>query len=86
MLDKTLYCECVASRLFYQPFDSFNIYNQVSLVIEVTEPETSDCRSVVDVEITRTRVSRFFPLIDPLVWKVLIEEEWLHLLSIISSF
>ena len=86
MLDYTPNCECVASWLIYQPFDSVNICNQVSLIIEVTEPETSDFRSVTDVEITRTRISCFFPLINCLLWEILIEEEWLHLLSIISFF
>ena len=86
MVDKTSNCESMASQLSYQPFDCINIRNLMSLIIEVTEPETSYFRCITDIEVIWACEGYFPPLIDWLVWEIRIEEERLHLLSIISFF
>ena len=58
----------------------------MSLIKEVTEPETSYIRSITNIEMFWAGVGCFPPVVDLLVWEILIEEEGLHLFSIISSF
>ena len=86
MVDQTSYCESVASWLSYQPFYFFNIGNLMPFVKEITELETSYVRSITNIEMFRAGKCCFSLVVDVLEWKILIEEEWLHLFSIISSF
>ena len=72
--------------LSYQPSYSINICNLIPLVKKITKFEISDLRSVTNIEMFWTSESYFFPFVDMLVWEILIEEERLHLLSIVPFF
>ena len=55
-------------------------------VEEITEFEISDFGSITNIEMFWASEGYFFPVVDMLVWKILIEEEGLHLLSVITFF
>ena len=81
VVDLTSDCKIVTIWLSYQPPFLVNIWDYVPFVEKITKFEISDFKSITNIEMVWASEGYFFPVVDVLVWKIIIEEEGLHFVT-----